>query len=116
MAKHYSYYYVTHKESQQQGYRIGEGKYAGVVWNYRDVKFPMYTDEGLMIDPERAAEIPLTFEYEVLYNPTDENLTTGEFAEIVGDILLNIIDESLESDQIEFNTENRNNDTEQSDS
>ena len=68
-----------------------------------------------MLDPERAAEIPLTFEYEVLYNPTDENLTTGEFAEIVGDILLNIIDESLESDRIEFNTENRNNDTEQSD-
>ena len=112
MAKHYSYYYVTHKESQQQGYRIGEGKYAGVVWNYRDVKFPMYTEEGVMLDPERAAEIPLTFEYEVLYNPTDENLTTGEFAEIVGDILLNIIDESLESDRIEFNTENRNNDTE----
>ena len=100
MAKHYSYYYVKHKESQQQGYRIGECKYAGVVWNYRDVKFPMYTDEGLMIDPDRAEEIPLTFEYEVLYNPTDENLTTGEFAAAVGDILLNIIDESLDSDII----------------
>ena len=111
MAKHYSYYYVTHKESQQQGYRIGEGKYAGVVWNYRDVKFPMYTDEGVMINPDRAEEIPLTFEYEVLYNPTDENLTTGEFAAAVGDILLNIIDESLDSDRIEFNTENRNDDT-----
>ena len=115
MPKHYSYYYVTHKNTDQQGYRIGEGKYAGVVWNYKDVKFPMYSDEGLMIDPERAEEIPLTFEYEVLYNPTDENLTTGEFAAAVGDILLNIIDESLESDQIEFNTENRNDDTEQSD-
>ena len=116
MPKHYSYYYVTHKDTEQQGYRMGESKFAGVVWNYRDVKFPMYTDEGVMLDPDRAEEIPLTFEYEVLYNPTDENLTTGEFAEIVGDILLNIIDESLESDQIEFNTENRNNDTEQSDS
>ena len=94
---------------------MGEGKYAGVVWNYKDVKFPMYNDEGLMIDPERAEEIPLTFEYEVLYNPTDENLSTGEFDAAVGDILLNIIDESLESDRIEFNTENRNDDTEQSD-
>ena len=111
MAKHYSYYYVTHKDTDQQGYRMGEGKYAGVVCNYRDVKFPMYTEEGVMLDPERAAEIPLTFEYEVLYNPTDENLTTGEFAAAVGDILLNIIDESLDSDRIEFNTENRNDDT-----
>ena len=48
----------------------------------------------------------------MLYNPTDENLTTGEFAAAVGDILLNIIDESLESDQIEFNTKNRSDDTE----
>ena len=111
MAKHYSYYYVTHKDTDQQGYRMGEGKYAGVVWNYRDVKFPLYTEEGVMLDPERAAEIPLTFGYEVLYNPTDENLTTGEFAAAVGDILLNIIDESLDSDRIEFNTENRNDDT-----
>ena len=56
----------------------------------------------------------MTFEYDVLYNPTDEDLTTGEFDAAVGDILLNIIDESLESDRIEFNTENRNDDTEQS--
>ena len=111
MAKHYSYYYVTHKDTDQQGYRMGEGKYAGVVWNFRDVKFPLYTEEGVMLDPERAAEIPLTFEYEVLYNPTDEDLTTGEFDSVVGDILLNVIDESLEHDQIEFNTENRNSDT-----
>ena len=115
MAKHYSYHYVTHKESEQLGFRIWVGKFAGIVWNYKDVKFPMYNDEGLMIDPERAEEIPLTFEYEVLYNPTDENLSTGEFDAAVGDILLNIIDESLESDRIEFNTENRNDDTEQSD-
>ena len=56
-------------------------------------------------------KIPLTFGYEVLYNPTDEDLTTGEFDSVVGDILLNVIDESLEHDQIEFNTENRNSDT-----
>ena len=111
MSKHYSYYYVTHKESEQQGYRIGEGKYAGVVWNYKDVKFPMYNDEGLMIDPERAEEIPLTFEYEVLYNPTDEDLSTGEFEATVGDILMNIIDESIKNDTVKF----RSDDSDESD-
>ena len=112
MAKHLSYHYVTHKETDEQGYRIAEGKFAGVVWQYENVKLPMYNDEGLMIDPERAEEIPLTFEYEVLYNPTDEDLSTGEFDAVVGDILLNIIDESLENDRIQFNTKNRNSDTE----
>ena len=47
-----------------------------------------------------------------MYNPTDEDLDTGEFASVAGDILLNIIDESLEHDQVQFNTENRNDDTE----
>ena len=47
-----------------------------------------------------------------MYNPTDEDLTTGEFGATVGDILLNIIDESLENDRIQFNTKNRNSDTE----
>tara|TARA_Y100001951_G_scaffold20017_1_gene15062 strand:+ start:160 stop:498 length:339 start_codon:yes stop_codon:yes gene_type:complete len=112
MPKHLSYHYVTHKESDTEGYRVAEGLFAGVVWLYRNVKLPMYNDEGLMIDPERAEEIPLTFEYEVLYNPTDEDLSTGEFDAVVGDILLNIIDESLENDRIQFNTKNRNSDTE----
>jgi len=39
-----------------------------------------------------------------LYNPTDEDLTGGEYQQTVGDILLNIIEESLEHDQIEFRT------------
>ena len=112
MAKHLSYHYVTHKETDEQGYRIAEGKFAGVVWQYENVKLPMYNDEGLMMDPEQAEEIPLTFDYEVVYNPTDEDLTTGEFGATVGDILLNLIDESLENDRIQFNTKNRNSDTE----
>ena len=106
MHKHLSYHYVTHKETDEQGYRVAEGKFAGVVWQYSNVKLPMYNDEGLMIDPDKVEEIPLTFDYEVVYNPTDEDLTTGEFGATVGDILLNIIDESLEHDQVEFRTDN----------
>ena len=107
-----SYHYVTHKETDQQAYRIGEGKFSGIVWAYLNVKFPMYTDEGVMVDPSKAEEIPLTFDCELLYNPTDEDLSTGEFEAAVGDILMNIIDESLEHEQIEFNTKNRSDDTE----
>ena len=112
MHKHLSYHYVTHKETDEEGYRVSEGKFAGVVWQYSNVKLPMYNDEGLMIDPDQVEEIPLTFDYEVVYNPTDEDLTTGEFGATVGDILLNIIDESLENDRVQFNTKNRNSDTE----
>ena len=110
--KHPSYHYVTHKETSEQGYRVAEGKYSGVVWTYRNVKLPIYDDYGNMVDPEMAEKLPLSFEYNVVHNPTDEDLDTGEFAAVAGDILLNIIEESLEHDQVEFNTENRNDDTE----
>ena len=110
--KHLSYHYVTNKETDQQAYRMGEGKFSGIVWMYHNVKFPMYTDEDAMVDLSKAEEIPLTFDCELLYNPTDEDLSTGEFEAAVGDILMNIIDESLEHEQIEFNTKNRSDDTE----
>jgi hypothetical protein len=106
-----SYYYVTNKETHQQAYRIGEGKFSGIVWSYHNVKFPMYTDEGEMVDPSKAEEIPLTFDCELMYNPTDEDLSTGEFEATVGDILMNIIDESLKNDTVKF----RSDDTDESD-
>ena len=106
-----SYYYVTNKETDQQAYRIGEGKFSGIVWTYHNVKFPMYTDEGVMVDLSKAEEIPLTFDCELLYNPTDEDLSTGEFEATVGDILMNIIDESLKNDTVKF----RSDDSDESD-
>ena len=109
--KHPTYYYVTHKDTNREGYRINDGKYSGIVWAYHNVKFPMYTDEGVMVDPSQAEEIPLTFDCELLYNPTDEDLSTGEFEATVGDILMNIIDESLKNDTVKF----RNDDSDESD-
>ena len=107
-----AYNYVEHKKTKAPAFQITEGKYEGTVWNFEKVKMPLYGDDGNMIDLEEAEQLVLTFEYDVLYNPTDEDLTTGEFDSVVGDILLNVIDESLEHDQIEFNTENRNSNTE----
>ena len=103
-----SYYYVTNKETNQQAYRMGEGKFSGIVWTYHNVKFPMYTDEDVMVDLSKAEEIPLTFDWEVLYNPTDEELSTGEFEATVGDILMNIIDESLKNDTVKNRTDDSN--------
>ena len=29
-----SYHYVTHRDTEEQAYRINEGKYSGIVWLY----------------------------------------------------------------------------------
>ena len=111
MPNHPSYHYVTHRDTEQQAYRINEGKFSGVVWLYANVKFPIYNDLGEMVSPEDAEKIPLTFDIDVLYNPTDEDLTDGEFQNTVGNILMNIIDESLKNDTVKF----RNDDSDESD-
>ena len=97
--------YVVHQPTDQDAIMIQEGEFEGVVATVTNVKFPMYTDEGEMVDLSKAEEIPLTFDCEILYNPTEEDLSTGEFEATVGNILMNIIDESLEHDQIEFRTD-----------
>ena len=107
-----AYNYVEHKKTNEAAFKITEGKYEGTVWNYKKVKMPLYGDDGNMIDLEEAKQLVLTFEYDVLYNPTDEDLKSDEFRNIIGDILLEVIDASLEHDTVQFNTENRNSDTE----
>ena len=114
MSKFVPYHYVEHKETEEGAFKISEGKYMGLVWNYKKVKLPVIDDEGNPIDLEEANQLPLTFEYEVLYNPTTEDLTTGELGEVLGDILINVIQEGLNHESIEFNYENRNDNTDES--
>ena len=96
---------MIHKETQEQAVRIQEGTYVGVVYQYADVMFPIYDDEGEAIDPQSAEEIPLTFKWKVLYNPNKLDMESGEFGAVAGDILLELIEEGLENDAITVNTE-----------
>ena len=103
--------YVVHQPTDQDAILLQDGEFEGIVCAITNVKFPMYTDEGVMVDPSQAEEIPLTFDCEVLYNPTEEDLSTGEFEATVGNILMNIIDESLKNDTVKF----RSDDSDESD-
>ena len=107
-----AYNYVEHKKTKAPAFQITEGKYEGTVWNFEKVKMPLYGYDGNMIDLEEAEQLVLTFEYDVLYNPTDEDLESDDFCNVIGDILLEVIDASLEHDTVQFNTKNRNSNTE----
>jgi hypothetical protein len=113
-----NYHYVYHKETDEQAFRLQEGKFEGVVWNYSNVKLPIHDENGELLSPEEVESIPLTFEYEILYNKngvvTEDNHKEFEF--VIGDILMNVIEEGLEHDQITVDPENRNKDSEQLDS
>ena len=106
--------YVVHQSTNQDAVLIQEGEFEGVVSAVTNVKFPIYKEDGTTLNLDEAEKIPSTFDYDILYNKDDKwhEESKGRFTDTIGDILFNIIDEGLQNDQLSFNTEDRNDNTE----
>ena len=81
--------YVTTKEQDQTCIGIKEGKYHGVVYKYGVVSIP---------EKENAdGTLPFRFEYDIVdnYNVPKEEFNE-EFFELIGDILVDIIENQEE--------------------
>ena len=106
--------YVVHQPTDQDAILLQEGEFEGVVYTVTNVKFPIYKEDGTTVNLEEAEKIPLTFDYDILYNKDNKwhEESQGRFLDIIGNILFDIIEEGLENDQISFNTEDRNDNTE----
>ena len=106
--------YVVHQPTDQDAILIQEGEFEGVVSAVTNVKFPIYKEDGTTMNLEEAENIPLTFDYDILYNKDNKwhEESKDRFLDVIGNILFDIIEEGLENDQISFNTEDRNDNTE----
>ena len=92
--------WVTRKEDKQASLRISEGKFEGVVYSYGKVVLPVEqkrNDEG---------DLPFKFEYSILDNANIDRKEFGEdFFTIIGDILVDIIDEQLQEENLEYRSD-----------
>ena len=106
--------YVVHQPTDQDAILLEEGEFEGVVSAVTNVKFPIYKEDGTTIDLEEAEKIPLTFDYDILYNKDDKwnSESRDRFTDIIGNILFDIIEEGLDNDRLSYNTEDRNDNTE----
>ena len=106
--------YVVHQPTNQDAILLEEGEFEGVVYTVTDVKFPMYKDDGSLISLEEAEKIPLTFDYDILYNKENkvDDESRNRLSDIIGNILFDIIEEGLDNDRLSYNTEDRNDNTE----
>ena len=106
--------YVVHQPTNQDAILLEEGEFEGVVSAVTNVKFPIYKEDGTTMNLEEAENIPLTFDYDILYNKDNKwhEESQGRFLDIIGNILFDIIEEGLDNDRISYNTENRNDNTE----
>ena len=106
--------YVVHQPTDQDAILLQEGEFEGVVCTVTNVKFPIYKEDGTTLNLEEAENIPLTFDYDILYNKENkvEDESRNRLSDVLGNILFDIIEEGLDNDQISFNTEDRNDNTE----
>ena len=106
--------YVVHQPTDQDAILLQNGEYEGIVCAITNVKFPMYKDDGSLVSLEEAEKIPLTFDYDILYNKDNKwhEESQERFLDTIGNILFDIIEEGLDNDQLSFNTEDRNDNTE----
>jgi len=92
--------WVTREGDKQAALRIGEGKYEGVVYQYGKVSLPEENEMNL------KGDLPFRFEYTILDNANIDREEFGEeFFTIIGDILVNIIDEQLQENNLEYRTD-----------
>jgi hypothetical protein len=92
--------WVSRKEDKQASLRISEGKFEGVVYSYGKVVLPVeqkINDEG---------DLPFKFEYSILDNANIDREEFGnDFFTIIGDILVDIIDEQLQEENLEYRSD-----------
>ena len=92
--------WVTRKEDKQASLRISEGKFEGVVYSYGKIVLPVeqkINDEG---------DLPFKFEYSILDNANIDRKEFGkDFFKIIGDILVDIIDEQLQEENLEYRSD-----------
>ena len=96
MTKNYTF--VSKGDDDWASVMIKDGKYEGIIYQYGKVSVAESEDEN--------GNMPLSFKYNVIeyngHNQEDLNKSV-EFKNTLGDILVEILDEQLEANNLEYN-------------
>ena len=91
------YMFVSGDDEDFASIMIKDGKFKDVIYNYGKVSIP--EEDNLNED----GTLPFRFEYTIIDNVGIPRETFGEdFFTLIGDILVEIIDEQLEEENLEY--------------
>ena len=96
MTKNYTF--VSKGDDDWASVMIKDGKYEGIIYQYGKVSVAESEDEN--------GNMPLSFKYNIIdhIGHNQEDLESSvEFKNTLGDILVEILDEQLEADNLEYN-------------
>ena len=93
-----NYSFVSKGEDKWASILITKGKYTGIIYQYGRVSIAERENED--------GNLPLSFDYNVVdYNNFKESdiHSSKDFKNTLGDILVEILDEQLETNNLEYN-------------
>ena len=95
-----NYTFVSQKGDTWANICITEGKFKDVIYNYGKVSI---NDKEENVD----GSLPFRFEYTIIDNVGISREDFGEeFFTLIGDILVDIIDDQIEEDNLEYKPDN----------
>ena len=104
------YSFVTNPKRDLQGIAIKQGKYFGVIYEYKKVKIEDVDNENLLSEDlsnlkESPEKVILSFEYDILdrYGFDAEEFGKQEFGDLLGDILVDVIEKYGTGEELESN-------------
>ena len=93
------YTYVTDEENKWTAIAIKEGKFSGVIYRYGKVT--------ISEEENTAGHLPFRFEYDILDSyGLERSAFDKEFFTLIGDILVDVIDEQLENNNLAYKSDN----------
>ena len=67
--------------------KIVEGEYSGIIYTYGHVKFAS--------EENSKGELPMKFDYDIIFNPHEMDIDKKEFIDYIGDILIEQLEKQV---------------------
>lgn len=85
------YSYIEQDSADYTAIRIDSGTYKGIIVVFGKVGFSPEPDENELFD--------MTFDHQILFNPNKVEVNKQDFINVLGDILVSILEEYVEHDK-----------------
>jgi hypothetical protein len=92
--KNKNYVFVQKDSDQFTSIKLLDEKFNGVIYRYGKVAFGK--------EENADGKMPMKFDYDVIRNPSNVDTESEEFINVIGDILIEVLDEQLKGGKVDF--------------
>jgi len=93
------YTFAQRQDDDYSCIKLTEGKYSEIIFKYGNVGFK---------EVENSEKLSVIFDYNILKNPSKVDIDEQEFIDHIGDILIELLEEQMQTGKLDLNFEDIN--------